>query len=330
MKVKVSELKELMSKALNKRGYSSDEIPFLVETYLGGELRGHTSHGLAGFSKFASQKKTELEKPEVISQTPAFTLIDAKSNHGSIIGRDIADRAIEQAKQNISHTVMIKNMDSWLRPGEIAEYVAERDFVAIVINSGGGFAIAPPGGYDPVVGTNPIAYGIPTENEPIVVDMATSKMAWGQVRLANKFGTKLPDDTFIDSNGDVTRDPKKAEAVKPFGGHKGFAMALLVEIMCGSLLGMDMMIDSSSGNTFAGKIRERGALIYVIDPTQINDLDEFKKANSKLISDIEAGNHKPDEKIRIPGVKAGRSKAKKLAEDSIEIEDEIWKEISGL
>ena len=82
-------------------------------------------------------------------------------------------------------------MDSWLRPGAIAEYIADQGYLAVVTNSGGGTAVAPPGGFDPVLGTNPIAYGIPTTDGSLVVDMATAKLAWAalasQISTARRF-----------------------------------------------------------------------------------------------------------------------------------------------
>jgi len=230
MNVSISDLKAKMTSVLQTKGYADADIPFLIDMYLGGELRGHTSHGLASFVGFAKEEKPELPKPEVIKATAACFYIDAKSNSGTLVGKRAADEAITRARQEITGTAIIKNMDSWLRPGAIAEYIADQGFVALVMNSGGGAAVAPPGGYEAVTGTNPIAYGIPTNDGPLVVDMATSKRAWGQVRLANKYGTDLPADTFYDSEGNVTLDPKKANSVMPFGDYKGFSLALLVEL----------------------------------------------------------------------------------------------------
>src|SRR6266702_844669 len=187
MQISITAIKTKMHDVLAAKGYDETDIPFLIDMYLGGELRGHTSHGLASFPGFVSEALS-LDKPEVIKETHAFFMIDAKSNPGAIVGRRAADEAIARAKTEIAGFSMIKNMDSWLRPGAIAQYIADQGYVAIVINDGGGTSIAPPGGFDPTLGTNPIAYSIPTEDAALVVDMATAKRAWGQVRLANKYG----------------------------------------------------------------------------------------------------------------------------------------------
>jgi L-2-hydroxycarboxylate dehydrogenase (NAD+) len=221
-------------------------------------------------------------------------------------------------------------MDSWLRPGAIAEYIAKQGYLAIVMNSGGGTSVAPPGGFDPTLGTNPIAYAIPTTGDPLVVDMATAQHAWGQVRLANKYGTELPPDAFYDDAGNTTRDPKKAYSVKSFGEYKGFALALLVEVLCGSLVGVDMMIESTSGSTFAGKLPQRGAVIMAFDPAAMVDPELFKQQNTELLNNIQNSQPLAGQQIRIPGMHANDLQAERSAVGTIDIPAELWEEIKAL
>lgn len=320
-----------MEGVLRTQGYSAEDIPFVINMYLGGELRGHTSHGLASFPSFAAKKYKVAEPPVVHKETASLFMIDAKLGPGVVVGRRAADEAMKRAKQEVSGTALIKNMDSWLRPGAVAEYIADKGFLTIVVNNGGEAAVAPPRGYDPVTGTNPIAYGIPTDNGALVVDMATSKRAKGQIRLANKYGTDLPADSFYDHQGNVTIDPKDAYSIMPFGEYKGFALALLVEIMCGSMLGMPMMLEADpSNNAFGGKTPARGALIFVIDPSQTTDSAQFLKDNSDYVQRIKATRVRKGEQIRIPGEQATQQQTNKQKADSIEIPDELWDEIQGL
>src|SRR6185295_15678136 len=114
--------------------------------------------------------------------------------------------------------------------------------------------------------------------------MATAQHAWGQVRLANKYGTPLPPDAFYDSQGSITRDGQQAYSVKAFGEYKGFALGLLIEIMCGSLVGVPMMIRSTSGSSFAGQLPRRGAVIMVLDPAIMVDPQEFRRQNDALLT----------------------------------------------
>lgn len=330
MRVTIADITDKMTEVLKAKGHAAEDIDFLINMYLGGELRGHTSHGLASFAGFVNADFSNLEKPEVVKETHSFFMIDAKSQSGNVVGRRAADEAIKRAKQEGVGVSIIKNMDRWLRPGAIAEYVADQDLVAVVVSSNGA-KVAPPGGYDPVIGTNPLAYGIPTDDGALVVDMATSKQAWGQVRLANKYGTDLPADTFYDSQGNVTIDPGQVWSVMPFGDYKGFSLALLIEVLCGSLAGMPMMMDDiSTAKAFGAKMPEVGGMIIVIDPAQTVGLAEFKKSNSELVEKIKATRARQGEEIRIPGEKAGREHAAKLKAGSIDIPEELWQEIRRL
>lgn len=330
MKVRVSKIQDLMTKILRNEGYQDEDIPFIINMYLGGELRGHTSHGLASFKSFLKHDYGDLQKPEVIKATESCYFLDAKSNPGVLIGRRAADEAMKRAKKQIIGMTLIKDMDSWLRPGAIAEYIAEQGFISYVVNSGGGASIAPPGGYEPVTGTNPIAYGLPTKKGALVVDMATSKRAWGVVRMANKFGTKLPDDTFYDDEGNVTTDPKKADAVMSFGDYKGFALAFLGEVMTGAMLGMPMLIDSDAGSNFGEKMPDRGAYILVIDPNQTVGLDEFKIRIGKYIDDINSTKSLPGQVVRIPGHLAMEKASRAVENDKLDIPDELWAELQEM
>lgn len=332
MNVPITDIKEVMQTALRNNGIDDQDIPFLVEMYLGGELRGHESHGLASFAGFVKQDFSGLEKPVVMKHTSSVFIIDAKSNPGAIVGKRAADEAILLASNGVVGTALIKNMDSWLRPGAIAQYIAEQGYFAMVVNDGGGTSIAPPGGYDPVLATNPIAYGIPTTGEPLVVDMATSKRAWGQVRLANKYGTDLPEDTFYDANGKITLDPQEAHSVLPFGGHKGFALALMIEVLCGSLVGMDSMMleTNNTGSNFGVPLQERGGFILVIDPSQTTSPDLFKEKNTELLEKIKHTSTLPGQKIRIPGEAAGNLQKASLEADQINIPQELWDELCSL
>lgn len=330
VRVSIVEITRKMTEVLKEKGIADADIPFVIETYLGGELQGHLTHGLASFPGFVKQDFSGLPEPEVVKDTQALFMVDAKGNTGSVVARRAADEAIKRAKSEAIGTAIVKNMDVLLRPGALAKYIAGQGYMGIVIESGGAANMAPPGGYDPVIGTNPIGYGIPTSGEPLVVDMALSKQAYGNVRLAKKYGKNLPENTFYTDKGEVAVDPEDAHSVMPAGDHKGFALSLLFEILCGSTLGMPMMIASKAQNSFGNKLPDRGCYIIVIDPKQTSGGDAYAQGNSELIANIKKTRALPGQNIRIPGEQAAASQAEKLQDGVIEIPDELWQEISNL
>ena len=120
MKVSIAEIKAKMTKVLSKKGLPQDDIPFIINMYLGGELRGHTSHGLASFAGFVNQDFSKTSGPEVLKATHSLFMIDAKAQSGNIVGKRAADEAIKRAKEEGVGMAVVKNMDSWLRPGALS------------------------------------------------------------------------------------------------------------------------------------------------------------------------------------------------------------------
>lgn len=330
MQVSIAEVTTKMTDVLRQKGIAEGDIPFVIEIYLGGELMGHLTHGLASFPGFVRQDFSVLPEPEVIKNTHSLYMVDGKGNSGNIVAKHAADQAIKRARNEAVGIAIIKNIDVLLRPGAVAKYVAEQGFITFVVESGGAANMAPPGGYDPVIGTNPIAYGIPTNGKPLVVDMALSKQAYGNVRLAKKYGKNLPENTFYNDKGEVAVDPEDAHSVMPAGEHKGFALSLLFEILCGSALGMPMMVQSKAQNTFGNKLPDRGAYIIVIDPSQTSGGDVFAQENSDLLTAIKSTHPIPGQTIRIPGESAATAQASKTKDGFVEIPDEIWQEIKDL
>src|SRR5437867_3336910 len=107
MDVKVTDITDKMTAILQAKGYSKADIPFIIDMYLGGELRGHTSHGLASFPSFVKADISHLPEPEVLRATHATFYLDAKANPGVLVGRRAADEAIARAKKEITGTAII-------------------------------------------------------------------------------------------------------------------------------------------------------------------------------------------------------------------------------
>jgi len=326
MKIQISELQNTMLELLTSRGFTDSESKQIIDVYLGGELRGHKTHGLAPFPGFLRQDFSNLESPKVLLDTASTYFIEANGNCGITLGHRSAEIVIEKAKTQGSATALIRNMFDWVRPGTIAEYIAKQDMVAIVSNDGSGRSIAPPGGVDPTLGTNPIAYGLPTQYEPLVVELATAKKAWGNVRVANKFGTDLPEQTFLTKTGEFAKDPKDVHSVLPFGEHKGFSLALLVEIMNGAMIGHNMMADSNA-SSYSGEWPTNSGTIMVFNPALFTNLESYKIETSEALDFIRSGAKMPNNEIRIPGENAASKRKNIIEQGFVEIEDETWNEI---
>lgn len=202
--------------------------------------------------------------------------------------------------------------------------VAEQDCVAIIVENGGPQGVVPFGGKSDVTGTNPIAYGIPTNKHPIIFDAATAMHAYGRIRQAKEKGEQLPDNAYVDEAGNITTDPNVAYAVLPFGGFKGFGINLLIDVLSGSLVrgksGLDQPVDSQ---------RYIETLLIVIDPAAFGEIEDFKASTTKLAEDIQAVEPiNPSQPVRVPGYRGGERKEQFLKEGFVEIEDDEWQKFA--
>jgi L-2-hydroxycarboxylate dehydrogenase (NAD+) len=327
MRVEIDLIRKTLEKKLVDRGMNTSDARMVADEYLEGELQGKYSHGLVAFPSVVGKIHNDQKEAKIIKKTEALVFVDAGENFGVVVGRQVASELMEMAKRQGIAVGLIKNMTTWLRPGTLARVIAEGGFVGIVINTGGSPMVAPPGGYEPVIGTNPMGIGIPTQGAPIVVDMATSKRAWGVVKVAEKAGRDLPEETFYDASGKFTINPKKAYSVASFGDYKGFSIGLVIEMLCGSLLGMPMGL-----NQLASDYRSlaRGAMVLVIDPNLV-DVNAFKKANSELTERIEKTKKvKKGEEILVPGERSARRRENNFKNKYLDVEEGLWKEIEEL
>lgn len=325
VKLKISVIRRALETTLTKRGLSKRQAKTLANEYLEGELQGKPSHGLIALSGLLNKPFQKPLPIKIIKQTKALVYLEAHQNHGILVAEKAVPLVIKMTQKQGVGLVLVRNMKSWLRPGLLAQKIAHKNLIAIVFNNGGPPHTAPPGGFDPLLATNPVGIGIPTQKEPILVDMATSKRAWGEVRLAKANITKLPKDSYYDQKGKITHVPEKAYSALPMGGYKGFSLSLLIEILTGSLVDMTMGVDKHKKDYQA----TRGAFILAVNPQESTSLSNFKQANSKLIKEIKSSKkHKGIKEIFIPGEKALKTKQQNLNKGYLTIDEKLWQQIT--
>jgi L-2-hydroxycarboxylate dehydrogenase (NAD+) len=156
VKIRISEIKKTLERVLIKHGIPKEEAKIIADEYLEGELQGKLSHGLMAFPSVIKKISRKREKIKIIKKTNALIFVDANFNFGAVVGKLAVKKAIKMARKEGVALVVIKNLTTWLRPGTIARWIAEKDFIGLVANNGGRPMVAPPGGYEPVIATNPI------------------------------------------------------------------------------------------------------------------------------------------------------------------------------
>jgi len=329
MKVKIDKLRDLLISILVHYKISKSEAEIIADEHLEGELQGKRSHGLMAFPSLIKKLPFKSGKVVIKKKTSSFIFVDANKNFGAVVGKQFADQAISMAKKQGVAMVSIRNMITWLRPATIAQQIAKQKMIGLVVNSGGNSMIAPPGGFTPVIGTNPIGIGIPSDGNDIVIDMATSKRAWGEVRKAISDKTNLPADTYFDSKGNFTLDPLKAISVIASGDYKGFSLALLIEILTGSFIDMPMSQDKVKKMDY--RTLPRGGVILVFNPRFSTSLNKFKKENKKLAEKIRhSKKRKGSRVILVPGDRAMSKKNSYIRSGNIDVQENLWNVLISL
>lgn len=173
-------------------------------------------------------------------------------------------------------------------------------------------------------GTNPITVGIPTNDIPVILDMASTQITWGHLLVAKAQGKHIPEGVAIDKEGNVTTDPEKAMegGLLPIAGHKGSGLGFIVELLGGALTA------SRVGNNVVGGW---GSLMILIDPNIIRDIDDFKKDVAIAIKELkDSPKMKGFNEIYYPGEKSQKNRLKALQEGEFDIDDKLFSDLRGL
>ena len=183
------------------------------------------------------------------------------------------------------------------------------------------------GSYEPFLGTNPLAIGIPTAQAPIVLDMATAAIAWYGIHLARAEGEAIPEGVAYDkAKGSLTTDPAAAlaGAIKAFGGYKGAALALIVEVLTRPLVGAIRQDD--------GKKLDWGNLVFAIDPALLTeDLTTFQAGVSDLVARVKNLALLPGvEEILTPGERGDQVYARNMGAGEVELDERVWRELQAV
>ncbi|BDE04886.1 malate dehydrogenase [Vulcanimicrobium alpinum] len=244
-------LRAFAAAALEKVGVSSEDAAIVADVLVAADLRGIESHGVARLEPYyvkRIQAGRLNPRPAVttVRETPTSILVDAGNGLGHPAGKRTMDAVLAKAAEHGAAFGAVRNSNHFGIAGYYAMQALERDMIGIASTNSVRFA-APTFGRDVMLGTNPLAFAIPANREPaFVLDFATTTVPKGKLEVYQRRGTPLKPGWAIDREGNETLDPQVAltGALLPLGGygvdnggHKGFGLGLLVEILCGVLAG---------------------------------------------------------------------------------------------
>lgn len=294
----VAEATALGERALQKIGFSADEARVITASQMDAELCGYPALGLARILTISEHRN--FAKPRtpmrIEHETPMSARMDGGNYPGFFAVYRACELAIEKAQAQRFSVVGIRN--TWLsgRSAYYAEKIARAGFACVHFACSGDL-VAPMGAKKGVMGTNPIAFSVPGEPHPFVLDIATSATNNGDVILAKRLNQLLPEGVAIDAEGHPTRDPAAAIAgsILTFGGHKGYGLSLMTQAM--GLMAGPMFTN--------GRVADFGFLFIVFDPELLMPLPELKRYLSELLAQVKATPRQPGvDEIRIPSERA--------------------------
>lgn len=322
-------------RAIVKAGGSSDREAELVSTNLvEANLKGHDSHGVGMIPRYVQSVVNGglavNAHVKIVRDTGPLLTLDGLTGYGQVIGHEAMELAAERAKSNGVCLVGLSNAHHIGRIGHWAEQCIDHGLVSIhFVNVISRPIVAPWGGSDARHGTNPFCVGIPRRGkDPIVLDLATSKIAQGKTRVAHNKGVALEPGTIIDNEGNPTTDPRYTVvppygAILPFGEHKGSGLALVCEILGGALSGGQAVKGPSDGKYNV----INGMLSIVIDPDKLGTGENLAREVESFVAWHTGSPPAPGiDKVRIAGEPERETKKTRLA-DGIPVDPTTWKEI---
>lgn len=313
------ELSEFTVGVCKALGADDDVAAEVARHLVRANLSGHDSHGMQRLPQYAAQVKNGNllpgARPVVLRESAVTAVIDARRGFGHFSTVFALSWAMERAREHGLAAAAVRHSTHIGRLGEYSERAGEQGFISMVTVGWAGKgigAVVPFGGRQRFLGTNPWSLGVPAQGRPpMVYDAATSVVAEGKVRVARDKHEQLPLGMVIDKDGNPTTNPNDLYAggmLQFFGGHKGYALAILVEALAGALAGGYTYEEGNLG-------KGNGVFMLAINPDGFDSAAAVRERIERLFARIKAVPPAPGFKeVLIPGEPEMNNKKTRLAE----------------
>lgn len=317
------ETRSLAVRGLRRIGFGDDEAEIVAAHLVDAELMGYPALGLSRVLTIADHPLAKLPRQPVTvtHETPVSARIDGGNHIGMYVVRRAAEIAIDKARASGFALVGAHNSFLSGRNAYYVDLIARAGFAGIHVACSPP-VVAPYGGSGPAFGTNPIAFGLPRQPHPLIIDIATSATNFGDLMLATRLGHDLPSGVAIDATGEPTRNPVAAlsGAILPFGGHKGSSLAFAVQAL--GMLGGTALT--------RGEVRDFGFLFVVFDPGLLLPAADYRRQLEALIAEVKRTPRQTGvDEIRIPSERAYAQRQHRILE-GIDVPRAIVEKIENL
>jgi hydroxycarboxylate dehydrogenase B len=330
-KTNVSHLTRLATSIFVAYGVPDDQAQIVGEALAQANLAGHDSHGIIRVPEYIDWLKCGVLQPRaeitIVKDTDILTMVRGNHGFGQVIGRWAMDIAIRKARERGVALLGINHSGHLGRMGDYPAMAVREGLISLHFTNthGGGKLVAPYGGSERRMSANPIAAGVPVVGgSPIIIDFSTSSIAGGKVHVAHNRGVKVPEGCLLDQFGEPTTEPSDfvsgKGALVHFGGHKGYALSFLCDVLAGALC------DASCSSPATDRVAN-AMFTIIIDPGLFRDKDGFHREVNRYIEYLKSSALRPGfEGILYPGEPEMRISEKRSVE-GIFIDDQTWNEV---
>ena len=335
-RIAADRLRDVAAALLQGAGAGADEAKTVARYSVAANLAGHDSHGVIQIPTYIERMGQGHIVPgapfEVLRETDTTLVVDGHWGFGYVVAERAMKLTIEKAR---SHNVAAATVHRQSHIGRVAAYpllAAQAGMIALMTADSGRSpkAVAPFGGREARLGTNPITIAVPSDlPAPFVIDMATSGVAVGKIKLAEARGEQIPPGWILDKNGNATTDPKdygRGGILLPLGGaegHKGYGLSAIVEILSGILPGLGFGVEPTGRHN-------DGCFIACFNVSALRDLATFKREVADFAAYLKAT--PPAEgftEVLYPGEIEWRREQERL-KNGIEVDEKTWQTMAAL
>lgn len=328
----------VITEVLAALGVRSADATGVAEVLVEADLTGVDSHGVHLLLMYAARLRAGQIRADatvdVLDDRGSTVWLDAGLGIGQIAGRRAAELVVERARAHGIATVGVREATHLGALGVYTRRVAEAGIICLCVQNGP--TIVPPfGGVTPLFSTNPISYALPTAERPTVVfDIATTAVAGNRLLLAKRRGdATIPEGWACDEQGRPTTDTEAASVwnLQWFGGHKGYGLGMLVEVLAGVLAGSSYGRREHTDSPVHGRDRVAKGFTFIgLDPERFVGTDEFRRRTDALIDDVCSSEPAAGtERIVVPGMFEAERRAQRLR-DGIPLAPHLVDEIDAL
>ncbi|MBX4958776.1 Ldh family oxidoreductase [Rhizobium lentis] len=321
----------LASRLLEEHGAPRDHAALQARVLVTAEMKGHPSHGLSRLPRLVERMARGVVDPRTkgTQRWRADAALEVEGSAG--FGPVVAMAAIERLAPHIPDLgiglVVVRNANHLGMLAHYVEAIAALGLVGIALSSSEAL-VHPFGGTRAMLGTNPIAIGVPTAEDPLVLDLATSIVPMGRIHHHAATGRSIPEGWARDAAGKPTTDPRRAKAgaIAPFGGAKGYGLGIAIELLVAALAG-SALAPEVHGTLDSQSPCNKGDVFILIEPSLAPGLP------AQLSAYLDAVRASPSEvageSILVPGDRARQRRAA-AGRNGFEIDERLWDELNAL